>query len=241
MNTTLLYRVAILAILAIFIGCDTKQTPKQSDQNTDSTESTISTSISHTQTTQDSAIDSTRQNSTTQDPLSTHEILPNPESSQTTTQNSHLDLAKDLPEIFLPNAEISSNDKPILIVFGADMCQACANLKDSIEHSPALQELLSHYFSSYFVNLSTQKDYNLKLESVQQHFKHHQLREFFLIQATPSFVFLDSSGKELFRYIGAMTKSQLNITLNFLKNKNNQTLTKEQIAQNLSDLYAKNN
>ncbi len=190
--------------------------------------------------------DSAKTQSTSQNPnTKSAKLDSNPAQNIDTTESSTLDssvfdLSKDFSDVFLDSRVIASQEKPIIIIFGANYCKPCQKLKDDITSSPALQELLGHYFASYFINISQNLHHTITIQSHIKELDTRGLRDEFGIQATPSFGVVDSHGKTLYKYIGAINKPNLKTMLNFLKSSTNQTLTQKEITEALQELYAKN-
>ncbi|HIV49683.1 thioredoxin family protein [uncultured Helicobacter sp.] len=146
-----------------------------------------------------------------------------------------------LAHIFLDNQTIASNQKTILIVFGANACSACQKLQDSIIDTPSLQKKLQEEVSPYYINISYTKNHTLEfeLDSESKVLNTSALANLYGVNATPTLVFLTPSGKMLFAYPGFLMPKRFERTIDFFNDPNNASLTQTQIAQKLIMLYEK--
>jgi len=136
--------------------------------------------------------------------------------------------------VFLDNATIQPNGKPMLVVFGAKECMYCATLKKDIQESPELTNTLSKEFSTYYVGMDTLSEHNLVHETQTMKTTNKMLAEIYGISATPTLIFYDEKGQSLFRVPGYMPKQQFLVTLSFMKEK-----AWGEAARNSPEIYEK--
>lgn len=159
----------------------------------------------------------------------------------------------------------SSTRKPILLFFGSSFCAPCKHIIQNIAESKALQEMLKSHYQAYFIDILSKESLQINLpylikkeqqkatqkitpQSLQS--KNLQSAEFLTtkkslahtlnIRATPTILFLDNSGEEIFRFVGGLSKEHLLIALDFLKSpptSNNQ----QQIALELHKRFLAQN
>lgn len=147
-----------------------------------------------------------------------------------------------LAHIFLDNHTIASNQKTILIIFGANACSACQKLQDSIVDTPSLQKKLQEEVSPYYINISYTKEHTLEFETdsdMPKVLKSAALANLYGVNATPTLVFLAPNGKMLFAYPGFLMPRRFERTIDFFNDPDNASLTQTQIAQRLIMLYEK--
>lgn len=142
---------------------------------------------------------------------------------------------EEVADVFLDTAKITTQDKPYFLVFGANGCIYCDELKKLIKDNSAIKEYLKNDYSSYYINISYSK--NHQIDFLKDPIPTHQLAQNYNIKPTPTLVFLSPSGKVLFIYPGYMPKDRLLTTLEFLKNKNLEDLDEKTIAKNLQQLF----
>lgn len=156
----------------------------------------------------------------------------------------------------------SSTHKPVLLFFGSPFCTPCKHIIQSIAESKALQEMLKSHYQAYFINILSKESLQINLPSLikkeQQKTTQKSVQkitpqssaEFLItkkslahtlnIRATPTLLFLDNSGEEIFRFVGGLSKEHLLIALDFLKSpptSNNQ----QQIALELHKRFLAQN
>lgn len=156
----------------------------------------------------------------------------------------------------------SSTHKPILLFFGSPFCTPCKHIIQNIAESKALQEMLKSNYKAYFINILSKESLQINLPSLikkaQQKTTQKSAQkntpqssaEFLItkkslahtlnIRATPTLLFLDNSGEEIFRFVGGLSKEHLLIALDFLKSpptSNNQ----QQIALELHKRFLAQN
>lgn len=158
----------------------------------------------------------------------------------------------------------SSTHKPVLLFFGSPFCTPCKHIIQNIAESKALQEMLKSHYQAYFINIlskeslqinlpslikkeqqkttqkSAQKNTPQSLQSAEFLITKKSLAHTLNIRATPTLLFLDNSGEEIFRFVGGLSKEHLLIALDFLKSpptSNNQ----QQIALELHKRFLAQN
>lgn len=156
----------------------------------------------------------------------------------------------------------SSTHKPILLFFGSPFCAPCKHIIQNIAESKALQEVLKSHYQAYFINILSKESLQINLPSLikktqqkttqksAQKITPQSLAEFLItkkslahtlnIRATPTLLFLDDNGEEIFRFVGGLSKEHLLIALDFLKSpptSNNQ----QQIALELHKRFLAQN
>lgn len=142
-------------------------------------------------------------------------------SSEHLAQAQSLDKAsyQGLEHIFGDTANISSDGKPVILIFGKNGCQWCDKLKDEIKQNLQTQEMLIQNFKSYYINLSYSKIHNLNYNGKLGKIETIELARQYQIRPTPTSVFLDSDGKPIFSYPGYFTQPQMQAILNFISSK----------------------
>ena len=136
--------------------------------------------------------------------------------------------------VFLDNATIQPNGKPMLVVFGAKECQYCEVLKKDIKETPELESILLKEFSTYYVGMDTLSEHNLVHETQTMKTTNKMLAEIYGISATPTLIFYDEKGQSVFRVPGYMPKKQFLVTLAFMKEK-----AWGEAARNSPEMYEK--
>lgn len=156
----------------------------------------------------------------------------------------------------------SSTHKPVLLFFGSPFCTPCKHIIQNIAKSKALQEMLKSNYQAYFINILSKESLQINLPSLikkeqqkttqksAQKITPQSSAEFLItkkslahtlnIRATPTLLFLDNSGEEIFRFVGGLSKEHLLIALDFLKSpptSNNQ----QQIALELHKRFLAQN
>lgn len=171
-------------------------------------------------------------------------------------------------QVFLQDLTIPAKDstsfthKPILLFFGSPFCTPCKHIIKNIAESKALQEMLKSHYQAYFINILSKESLQINLPSLikktqqkttqksAQKITPQSLAEFLItkkslahtlnIRATPTLLFLDNNGEEIFRFVGGLSKEHLLIALDFLKSpptSNNQ----QQIALELHKRFLAQN
>lgn len=167
-----------------------------------------------------------------------------------------------LDSTILAKDSTSSTRKPILLFFGSPFCTPCKHIIQNIAKSKALQEMLKSHYQAYFINILSKELLQINLPSLikktqqkttqkpAQKITPQSSAEFLItkkslartlnIRATPTILFLDNSGEEIFRFVGGLSKEHLLIALDFLKSpptSNNQ----QQIALELHKRFLAQN
>lgn len=167
-----------------------------------------------------------------------------------------------LDSTILAKDSTSSTRKPILLFFGSPFCTPCKHIIQNIAESKALQEMLKSHYQAYFINILSKQSLQINLPSLikktqqkttqksAQKITPQSSAEFLTtkkslartlnIRATPTILFLDNSGEEIFRFVGGLSKEHLLIALDFLKSpptSNNQ----QQIALELHKRFLAQN
>ncbi|RDU52644.1 thioredoxin fold domain-containing protein [Helicobacter sp. MIT 01-3238] len=171
-------------------------------------------------------------------------------------------------QVFLQDLTIPAKDstsstrKPILLFFGSPFCTPCKHIIQNIAESKTLQEMLKSRYQAYFINILSKESLQINLPSLikktqqkttqksAQKITPQSSAEFLItkkslahtlnIRATPTLLFLDNSGEEIFRFVGGLSKEHLLIALDFLKSpptSNNQ----QQIALELHKRFLAQN
>lgn len=171
-------------------------------------------------------------------------------------------------QVFLQDLTIPAKDstssmhEPILLFFGSPFCAPCKHIIKNIAESKALQEMLKSHYQAYFINILSKESLQINLPSLirkaqqkttqksAQKITPQSSAEFLItkkslahtlnIRATPTLLFLDNNGEEIFRFVGGLSKEHLLIALDFLKSpptSNNQ----QQIALELHKRFLAQN
>lgn len=123
---------------------------------------------------------------------------------------------KGLEHIFGDTANISSDGKPVILIFGKNNCKWCDKLKDEIKENLQTQTMLTKNFKTYYINLSYTKLHNLNYNGKTSQIETIELARNYQIRPTPTSIFLDANGKPIFAYPGYFTQSQMQVILNFI-------------------------
>ena len=166
----------------------------------------------------------------------------------------------------IPAKDSTSTHKTILFFFGSPFCTPCKHIIQNIAESKTLQEVLKSHYQAYFIDILSKESLQINLphlieksrskitqkltpkiapqhlQSAEFHTTKKSLAHTLNIHATPTLLFLDNSGAEIFRFVGGLSKEHLLIVLDFLKSpptSNNQQqialeLHKRFLAQNTS-------
>ena len=139
--------------------------------------------------------------------------------------NENMDKAsyKGLENLFLDTANIDSNGKYLLMIFGKNNCQYCDMLKDDIKADTNLQNKIAKDFTPYYINVSYTKKHKLNVPDKngkkEMEMTTGYLAERYKIRPTPTIVFSDMDSKIIFSYPGYMAPSQFDTTLDFIVSK----------------------
>lgn len=180
------------------------------------------------------------------------------------------ELDSSLFSVFQAPLEILWHDthKPILLFFGSPFCKPCKNISQNIAKSTPLQHTIKSHYQAYFINILSKESMQINLPflaktlaqknatqnpqnqpSIQNQSSQNPAtfsitqKDFSLalgVRATPTLMFLDAGGEEIFRFVGGISAEHLAIMLDFLKsppaNKNQQ-----QIALELHSIFKAQN
>ncbi|WP_199770104.1 SoxW family protein [Helicobacter mesocricetorum] len=146
-------------------------------------------------------------------------------------KNSYAEVA----DVFLETQNITTQDKPYFLVFGANGCLYCERLKTLIKQDLQIKETLQTSFSPYYINLSYSKKHNV--DFLNKELSTAKLGQIYGVRSTPTLVFLNANGDTLLVYPGYMQKERFMTTLEFLKNPDIAKLDEKTIAMRLRDLF----
>lgn len=180
------------------------------------------------------------------------------------------ELDSSLSSVFKSPLEILWHDthKPILLFFGSPFCKPCKNISQNIAKSTPLQHTLKSHYQTYFINILSKESMQINLPFLAKTLAQKNAtqnpqnqppiqnqssqnpatfsttqKDFSLalgVRATPTLMFLDAEGEEIFRFVGGISAEHLAIMLDFLKsppaNKNQQ-----QIALELHSIFKAQN
>lgn len=121
-----------------------------------------------------------------------------------------------LENIFSDTANISSDGKFVILIFGKNNCQWCDHLKDDIKADKNTQEMLKKDFKSYYINLSYSKIHHIDLAIQKGETDSANLAAQYQIRPTPTIVFLDKNGKPIVIYPGYLPQDKFRVFLDFL-------------------------
>lgn len=136
-----------------------------------------------------------------------------------------------LEHIFKDTKEISPNGKYMLLIFGANGCKYCENLKNDIKQDKALQKTIGEDFSAYYINLSYAKIHNFKIaqastsnasqNSAQNSIKEvklptKKLAQIYAVSPTPTIVLASKEGQTILQYPSYLPPAQFRALLDFI-------------------------
>lgn len=150
-------------------------------------------------------------------------------------RNSYAEVA----DVFLETQHITTQDKPYLLVFGANGCLYCDRLKTLIKQDSQIKESLKNNFSPYYINLSYSKKHNV--DFLNKEVSTSKLGQIYGVRSTPTLVFLNANGDTLFVYPGYMQRDRLMAALEFLQNPDIAKLDEKTITLKLRDLFQQKN
>ncbi|MGX3044487.1 thioredoxin family protein [Helicobacter sp. T3_23-1056] len=257
----------ILVALCVLNACndshpqnhtDTKSTTKKTQEMQKTQESQYAQDKQEAQKTQNAPNTQNAQDSTANDFAKSPFVL----------FSSEID--SSLSSVFKSSLEILWHDthKPILLFFGSPFCKPCKNISQHIAKSTPLQHTLKSHYQAYFINILSKESMQINLPffaktlaqknatqnpqnqpSIQNQSSQNPApflttqKNFSLalgVRATPTLMFLDAEGEEIFRFVGGISAEHLAIMLDFLKspptNKNQQ-----QIALELHSIFKAQN
>lgn len=125
-----------------------------------------------------------------------------------------------LEDVFSSTNTIETNGKYMLLVFGANGCKYCENLKNDIKQTQALKDELKANFTSYYINTSYSKLHTFRIGDGAELKEHaiptRKLAELYRIGPTPTLIFADKDGRSILAYPGYLPPSQLQALLEFI-------------------------
>ncbi|MBR2495084.1 thioredoxin fold domain-containing protein [Helicobacter sp.] len=143
------------------------------------------------------------------------------DSENTTLQANDLDKKTyaGLEDVFLDTGVIETKGKYMLLVFGANGCTYCENLKSDIKAQLNLREKLKD-FSAYYINTSYSKLHTFRIGEgamLQEHsIPTRKLAEIYRIGPTPTLVFATKDGKTILTYPSYLPPKQFSALLDFI-------------------------
>ncbi len=124
----------------------------------------------------------------------------------------------ELENIVKDNRVIDAEGKYLMIIFGANGCIYCDELKKTIKNSSAIQAKLKEYFSPYYINFSYMKPHKFITEITDKPIITSDLVRIYHVSVTPTTVFATPEGKTIISYPGAIPEKQFLIMLDFISN-----------------------
>lgn len=136
-----------------------------------------------------------------------------------------------LEHIFKDTKEISPDGKYMLLIFGANGCKYCENLKNDIKQDKALQKTIGEDFSAYYINLSYAKIHNFKIaqastpnatqNNAQKGIKEvklptKKLAQIYAVSPTPTIVLASKEGQTILQYPSYLPPVQFRALLGFI-------------------------
>lgn len=132
-----------------------------------------------------------------------------------------------LEHIFKDTKEISPDGKYMLLIFGANGCKYCENLKNDIKQDKALQKTIGEDFSAYYINLSYAKIHNFKIaqestpNTTQKGIKEvklptKKLAQIYAVSPTPTIVLSSKEGQTILQYPSYLPPAQFMALLDFI-------------------------
>ncbi|MBZ7964667.1 SoxW family protein [Campylobacter sp. 2457A] len=153
------------------------------------------------------------------------------------SNNLDINSYKEISSFFKNNQEIIFSKKPTLIIFSANNCIYCERLKNEIKNNEEIQKMLSSDYNSYYINISYQKIHDYQGEKIST----IELSQKLGIDSTPTIVFFNSDGKILFIYPGFISAKRFILTMDLLKNKQNQELDENELLKKIFLSYREKN
>lgn len=125
-----------------------------------------------------------------------------------------------LEDVFLDTGVIETKGKYMLLVFGANGCTYCENLKSDIKAQPNLRDKLKEHFSAYYINTSYSKLHTFRIgegATLQEHsIPTRKLAEIYRIGPTPTLVFATKDGRTILTYPSYLPPKQFSALLDFI-------------------------
>lgn len=164
-------------------------------------------------------------------------------SSGTNTTKEHLEEMNsidknsyaEVADVFLETQNITTENKPYFLVFGANGCLYCDRLKAVIKEDLEIKDTIKKNFTPYYINLSYSKKHNV--DFLHKELSTAKLGQIYGVRSTPTLVFLNANGDTLFVYPGYMQRDRFMATLEFLQNPDVAKLDEKTITIKLRDLF----
>lgn len=125
-----------------------------------------------------------------------------------------------LEDVFNDTGVIETKGKYMLLVFGANGCTYCENLKNDIKAQPNLRDKLKEHFSAYYINTSYSKLHTFRIgegATLQEHsIPTRKLAEIYRIGPTPTLVFATKDGRTILTYPSYLPPKQFSALLDFI-------------------------
>ncbi len=122
-----------------------------------------------------------------------------------------------LEDVFADTSVIDPNNKYILMVFGANGCKYCEELKKDLKENQQIKDLIKQNFSAYYINLSYSKLHTLNFTQKQYTLSTAQLANFYGIYPTPTLVFATPKGETIISYPAYLPPKHFSALLHFVK------------------------
>lgn len=125
----------------------------------------------------------------------------------------------ELEGIVKDNSVIDPDGKYLMIIFGANGCIYCDQLKNTIKNSAPIQAKLKQNFSPYYINFSYIKPHQFVTSLTQRPIVTTDLVKIYRVGPTPMIIFANKDSKTILTHTGAMGESQLLAALDFITSK----------------------
>lgn len=125
----------------------------------------------------------------------------------------------DVADVFRDSARITPAGKYQILVFASGKDPYTNQLKKDIKLNEALNSRLKNDFSVYYLDLDHDRTHALEHNGNFMNASTHMFAEIYGINATPSLVFCDKTGKRIFIVPGYMPADQFLVTLDFIEQK----------------------
>ncbi len=140
------------------------------------------------------------------------------------TQRANQDIDKKsyagLEDVFQDTSVIKTNGKYLLIVFGKNNCSYCEKLKGDIKDSQEIRDFLKKHFSSYYINISYNKNHHFVLNDSKETKEVDVMTstlssDIYKVYSTPTIVIGDTNGKTILEIPGYIPLDKFSKTLQF--------------------------
>lgn len=125
-----------------------------------------------------------------------------------------------LEDVFSNTDTIETKGKYMLLVFGANGCGYCENLKNDIKHNEVLRTYLKDNFSAYYINISYNKAHTFIIgedkETKNYIIPTHKITEMYRIGPTPTLVLSAKDGRTITIYPSYLPPKQFMALLKFI-------------------------